>query len=168
MNLCCLGRVQHSPIQGWHPSGMQFVFRIVTGGVAALNHRLIADIPSGCNARHPSSPRSSRVSRRSVAKTEPEGVQSTSTERAYNDISAHDSQYVRFPCSALAPGRDRATEGPLTTPFFARCAETTRATPWTSISSPPDVRRDASPFRAQPLSGWGLDRFHSKRYPRNK
>ena len=31
----------------WHPSGMQFTFLILTGGIAALNHRLMADIPLG-------------------------------------------------------------------------------------------------------------------------
>ena len=31
----------------WHPSGMRFVGWDVTGGVATLNHRLIAVIPPG-------------------------------------------------------------------------------------------------------------------------
>ncbi len=49
-------------IPRWHPSGMQFIFRIMTGGVASprtrvplprkavagtLNHRLMAGLPPG-------------------------------------------------------------------------------------------------------------------------
>jgi hypothetical protein len=77
-----------------------------------------------------------------------QGVQSMSTEREYKDVSTHDSQYVRFPCSALAPGRGRATDGTIHPGICIRV----RAPPWASIYSPPDVRRDASVSGHRPFS----------------
>jgi hypothetical protein len=36
----------------WHPFGVRVgVGALETGGIASLNHRLISDIPSGCDAR---------------------------------------------------------------------------------------------------------------------
>ena len=58
------------------------------------------------------------MSRRSEAKTEPEGAQERSTEREWGTVPALYSHFVRFPCTALAPRRDRATDRTLTMPTF--------------------------------------------------
>ena len=45
--------LSHQMINLWHPSGMQAHDGFQTGGVAALNHRLMSVIPPGWGKRAP-------------------------------------------------------------------------------------------------------------------
>ncbi len=42
--------LRRPPANGWDPFGMNAGCALASGGVAALNHRLMAVIPSGCDA----------------------------------------------------------------------------------------------------------------------